>query len=183
MNVGAETETDYGYYFQWGDTVDKSETNCSWPTYKHCNGSQTTLTKYNTSTDYGENTDDKTTLDLEDDAARAHMGGDWRIPTKAEIQEMLDNTNSEWIANYNDSGVSGTKFTSKTNGNSIFIPLSGHRGGPSTYDKGIYGQLWSSSLDDSFPLHTWGIFCSSRGGSLGGGLGRSDGLTVRGVCE
>ena len=118
-NVGAEKETDYGFYFQWGDIVNKSNADCSWASYKHCKGFYDNLTKYNTSTDYGENPDKKTTLDPVDDAARAHMGGDWRMPTLTEIQELLDNTDNEWIKDYNGTGVNGRKFTSKTNGNSI----------------------------------------------------------------
>ena len=63
-NVGAATETDYGDYFQWGDIEDKSDDDCSWASYKHCDWAYDTLTKYNTFPLFGENPDDKTTLDL-----------------------------------------------------------------------------------------------------------------------
>ena len=88
-NVGAEKETDYGYYFMWGDIEDKSYDECSWESYKYCNWSYDTLTKYNTFPLFGEKPDDKTKLDSEDDAARVHMGSDWRMPTRTEIQELL----------------------------------------------------------------------------------------------
>ena len=146
-NVGAEKETDYGYYFQWGDIVDKSDSKCSWATYKHCNGSGTTLTKYcryNCSS-YGT-VDDKTTLDLEDDAARANMGGDWRMPTEAEFQELINNTTKNRTQ---VNGVNGFKFTG-SNGNYIFIPASGRRYLDSLNDAGGYCYVWSSSLFDSY---------------------------------
>ena len=125
-NVGAEKETDYGYYFQWGDIVDKSDSKCSWESYKYCNWSYDRLTKYNTFPLFGEKPDNKTSLDLEDDAARAHMGGDWRMPTQTEIKELLENTENEWVEDYNGTEINGMKFTSKIGKSKyIFIPASG----------------------------------------------------------
>ena len=149
-NVGAEKESDYGYYFQWGDIVDKSNADCSWATYKHCNGSQTTLTKYCTNGEGGPygTVDNKTVLDPEDDAAAQIMGGDWRMPTSDELDELLDNTTNEWAT---INGVSGRKFTSNINGNSIFIPNSGYREGSSFNFQGSYAYVWSSSLHRYFP--------------------------------
>ena len=145
-NVGAEKETDYGYYFQWGDIEDKTNSDCRWESYKHCNGSYKKLTKYCVDNEYGSfgTVDDKTSLDIKDDAAAQIMGGVWRMPTKGDFQELLDNTNSEWVT---INGINGRKFTSKTNGNSIFIPASGSRLGSSFYGQGIGGYVWSSSLD------------------------------------
>ena len=153
-NVGAETETDYGYYFQWGDIVDKSNADCSWATYKHCNGSERTLTKYCTNGEggpYGK-VDNKTVLDLEDDAARVNMGGDWRMPTSDELEELWDKTTQSRVYNYNGTGVSGRKFISMTDETKyIFIPDSGYRSGSSFRDQGSYINLWSSSLHIYFP--------------------------------
>ena len=179
-NVGTKKETDYGYYFQWGDIVDKSNADCSWATYKHCKNFYDNLTKYNTSTDYGENPDNKTTLDVEDDAARANMGGDWRMPTKTEIQELLDNTDSEWVEDYNSTGVNGRKFTSKTNGNSIFIPAAGLRSGSLSFYQGHFCDVWSSSVNILDPFNAWNLDFSS-GGSLVAYMSRGYGLPVRGV--
>ena len=148
MNVGAESETDFGYYFQWGDIVDKSNADCSWATYKHCNGSNTTLTKYCTNNRYGT-VDNKTTLDPEDDAARANMGDKWRMPTDNDFQELLDNTTQESIQ---VNGVNGRKFISNTDETKyIFIPNSGYRSGSSFFQQDRYINLWSSSLHISYP--------------------------------
>ena len=204
-NVGAEKETDYGYYFQWGDIVDKSNSDCSWESYKHCNGSYDRLTKYNTFLLFGEKPDNKTSLDLEDDAARAHMGGDWRMPTKAEIQELLDNTDSEWIGDYSDTGVNGMKFTPKTdtskwveNSNGpeingmkftsktdeskyIFIPASGFYSGFSFDNQGNFGSVWASSLEDGYPFNALDLYFNSDYIDADYGNYRCYGFPVRGV--
>ena len=153
-NVGASSETDYGSYFQWGDTVDKSNAVCDWSTYKY--GDESNFSKYNTGiSGYGGTIDNKTTLDLVDDAARVHMGGDWRIPTHALIEELVEETTNEWISNYNGTGVNGRKFTSKANGNSIFIPAAGERSGSSFMLQGEYGHVWSSSLVNYRSSSAW----------------------------
>ena len=176
MNVGATTETDYGYYFQWGDIVDKSNAYCSWSSYKHCNGSSTTLTKYNNSTSYGENPDGKTTLEPEDDAATQIMEGDWRMPTKDDFQELIDETTNEWTK---VNGVNGYKFTG-SNGNSIFIPAAGYRNSSSFDSRGFSCYIWSSSPDATDPRTALMLFFSSTY-IYTTNFTRSFGLPVRGV--
>ncbi|MCR4582630.1 MAG: hypothetical protein K5764_03640, partial [Prevotella sp.] len=107
-------------------------------------------TKYCTNSNYGDNgfTDDKTVLDMEDDAAHANWGGDWRMPTIAEFDELLANTTSEWTS---VNGVNGYKFTSNTNGKSIFLPAAGSRWDGELYDTGSDGYYWSSALGESYP--------------------------------
>ena len=77
------------------------------------------------------------------DAARHNMGAPWRMPTVGEFQELVANCDSEWT---DEDGVAGRRFTSRINGNSIFFPASGYRGGTGLYDRGSYGNYWSSSL-------------------------------------
>ena len=180
-NIGAEKETDYGYYFQWGETT--PDTNCTWATYEHCNRSETTLRKYNTSSSYGENPDNTTTLETEDDAATQIMGGDWRMPTKDECQELIDNTTNEWITNYNGSAMNGEKFTSKINGNTIFIPAAGGCDDGSVYDVGHYGLIWSSSLNAASPNCAWYWEVGYDDYNMYNGEWRCLGYTVRGVFK
>ena len=87
-NVGATAPEEYGDYFAWGETEPKTTYN--WDTYKWCNGSEDTFTKYNTKSSYGT-VDNKTQLELADDAARANWGGQWRMPTDAEWTELCKN--------------------------------------------------------------------------------------------
>ena len=67
-----------------------------------------------------------TNLTLEQDAAHVNLGGNWRMPTKAECQELINNCNVVWTDNYNGTGVVGKVFTSKINGNSVFFPAAGY---------------------------------------------------------
>ena len=163
-NVGATSETQYGKFFQWGETEQHATgIPYDWANYKHCNGSETTLTKYNTSIDFGENLDGKTTLRPEDDAARANMGGDWRMPTKDEFQELITYTDNKWIDDFDGNGTSGYKFTSKKDTNNyIFIPASQWYQDFSTYIQDISYGVWSSSLRTSLPREAWGLNFNSN---------------------
>ena len=141
-NVGATAPEEYGGYYAWGETEEKS--NYSWSTYKWCNGSYDTMTKYCTDSYYGT-VDNKTVLDLEDDVAHVKWGGDWRMPTTEEQRELLNNCTWEWTAL---NGVNGYRVTGP-NGNSIFLPAAGYRGGTGVYGRGIVGYCWSGSLDSN----------------------------------
>ena len=182
MNVGATSETDYGSYFQWGET--KPHDNgipYDWSTYKYGDGSN--FSKYNTGNNgYGGTIDNKLTLDIEDDAARANMGGDWRMPSPALMEELMEETKNEWITNFNETGINGRKFTSKTDPSKyIFIPASGYRSGSSSDDQGIYGTVWSSSLHISPPTAAKVLDFDSVRFSAGSGSDRYNGYSVRGV--
>ena len=142
-NVGANAPEEYGDYFAWGETKPKD---CyDWSTYKWCNGSNTTLTKYCTDSDYGT-VDNKTVLDLADDAAHANWGGAWRMPTKEEQQELQNNCTWTWTT---QNGVDGYTVKSKINGKSIFLPLAGECSGfaQSPFD---FGRYWSSSVETDY---------------------------------
>ena len=183
MNVGATSETDYGSYFQWGDTVDKRDAVCDWSTYKYCNGSNTTFTKYNANRSWGT-VDNKTTLDLEDDAARTNMKGDWRMPSIALMEELMEETKNEWITNYKSSGINGWKFTSKTDKSKyIFIPAAGQRSGSVFPAQGKSVILWSSSLDIAGQGYARGLYFSLDNAIAGDLFSdyRRDGDVVRGV--
>ena len=112
MNVGASKAEDYGGYFAWGETEPKATYDGS--TYKWCIGSTSTLTKYNTDSSFGT-VDNKTQLDLSDDAARANWRGAWRMPTDAEWTELCEQCTWTWTT---QNGVNGYKVKSK-NGNFI----------------------------------------------------------------
>ena len=143
-NVGAATPEAYGDYFAWGEVEPKDY--YYWDSYKWCNGSSSTLTKYCTNSSYGT-IDNKTILDLEDDAAYVNMGAEWRMPTLTEQRELLDNCTWTWTT---QNGVYGRKVTGK-NGNSIFLPAAGYRNNSSLSSAGSYGYCWSSSLYESGP--------------------------------
>ncbi len=180
MNVGAGCPEDYGHYFAWGETTPQSDNVYSWASYKWCNGSSTALTKYCNNSSYGSGgfTDSKTVLDLENDAARANWGGDWRMPTQAEFQELIANTTSTWTT---QNGAYGYKFTSKTNSNSIFLPAAGYRWDGGLSDDGSNGHYWSSSLFESNPSGAWYLNFKSEGVYTNNNISRYFGHSVRPV--
>ena len=137
MNVGASKPEDYGDYFAWGET--KPKTTYNWSTYKWCEGSDDTMTKYCTNSSRGT-VDDKTVLELSDDAARANWGGSWRMPTYAELNELKTKCTFTWTT---QNGVEGVLVTGP-NGNRIFLPATGV--GYGSYDEGFHGRYWSSKL-------------------------------------
>ena len=143
FNVGATKPEEYGGYYAWGETEEKED--YSWETYKWCNGSEDTMTKYCTDSSFGT-VDNKTVLDPEDDVAHVKWGGDWRMPTLAEWNELLNNCTWEWTAL---NGVDGYRVTGP-NGNSIFLPAAGYRYGADIDYAGIRGYCWSSSLNSDF---------------------------------
>ena len=182
-NVGADKEIDYGYYFQWGSVTPNTADECTWASYKYCNVSYNTLTKYNTSTLYGVNPDNITTLESVDDAATQIMGSDWRMPTMNDFIELLNGTTNEWFTNYNGTGVNGRKFTSKTDTSKyIFIPAAGYCHNGSVYSVGGNSYVWSSSLGTSYTANTWYLYFNS-GSCYMSYSNRYDGQTVRGVMK
>lgn len=175
MNVGAGSPEDYGDYFAWGETEPKSY--YDWSTYKWCNGSFDTLTKYGIDSEYGT-VDNKTVLDLEDDAAHVNWGGAWRMPTDTEQYELRNKCTWTWTT---QNGVKGYKVT-RPNGNSIFLPAAGYRSNGSLNEADLFGYYWSSSLVTSYGFTAY---------SLGFYSGYNDwnywdrflGHSVRPVCQ
>ena len=145
-NVGANSPEEYGGYYAWGETEEKSS--YGWSTYKWCNGSYNTMTKYCTDR-YDGTVDNKTVLDPGDDVAHVKWGGSWRMPTKAEQDELRNKCSWTWTA---QNGVNGYRVTGP-NGNSIFLPAVGYRSGTSVYIGGYDGFYWSSSLSSNFSLY------------------------------
>lgn len=178
-NVGATSETQYGKFFQWGET-EQHDTGIpyDWANYKYYNSASGTVTKYK----YGENADYKATLELGDDAARANMGGDWRMPTQANFKELLDNTDHAWVTNYEGTGVNGMKFTHKTDKSKyIFIPASEYNEDISTYVRPITYHIWSSSVNTTASDYAWALDFYSDSISAEHAFYRRDGMAVRGV--
>ena len=154
-NVGASSPSDYGSYFAWGETSPKSE--YTWSNLKYCNDTTgDSFSKYNQ--DQAGTKDNKTTLELGDDAARSNWGGSWRMPTISEFQELKDNCTWTWTT---QNGKNGYKVVSKSNGNSIFLPAAGYRYGTSLSNAGSYGYYWSGSLGESLSYGARGLYFDS----------------------
>lgn len=158
-NVGATKPEEFGLYFAWGETKGYSgitdDKIFNFSDYELCNGTiePLILTKYNTNSSFGT-VDNKLVLEKIDDAAY-QSDKTCRIPTKFDFEELIDNTTSV-LETLN--GINGKRFTSKTNGNSIFIPASGMCYNDSVDLVNSSGFCWSSSRDEEDDIHAW-TFC------------------------
>ena len=174
-DVGSFKEGDSGLYFAWGETKGYKDTTgekkFTWDDYKF--GKENELSKYN-------ETDGKTVLDPEDDAATVNMGEGWRMPTYEEYQELMDNTTWEWIENYNNTFLDVMKLTSKINGNYIIFPASGYYHSGWLGYAGSIGYFCSSSLTPSDARDIHYFYVSGRGKGVSIGY-RYVGQFVRGV--
>ena len=177
-NVGATKPEEYGDYFAWGETEPK--TTYDWSTYKWATATQKkwgwdleTLTKYNT-------VDNKTALDLEDDAARANWGDSWRMPTDAELAELYEKCTWKWTDDYNGTGVAGQIVTG-LNSNSIFLPAAGKRE-DILINAGFLGVYYSSNLRNNLEVANV-IFQRFFLGEVVGDNLRVCGVPVRPVIE
>ena len=181
-NVGATTPEGYGYYFAWGETESKKD--YSWETYKYANFGETyhyKFTKYCTDASSGDNgfIDNKTVLEPEDDAATANWGDVWRMPTDAEWTELREQCTWTYTTL---NGVYGYQVASKTNSNSIFLPVAGFRNGTSLYLQGRRGYYSSSSLLENYSDNVW-IVTFNHEEVYRHSNNRNNGLSVRPVQD
>ena len=177
-NLGASRPEEYGDYYAWGETETKQL--YDWTTYSLCTGTENTLTKYTSA--FLEAADGKTILERVDDAAAQKMGGNWRIPTLLEWQELRDSCTAV-VTQVN--GVEGCLVTSKKTAQSIFFPFAGYREVDQLLNLGQQGRYWSSDV------HFWNIdygrYCSFDLShpyfSTGFSQRRCNGLSIRPVCD
>ena len=173
-NVGASEPTDFGLYFQWGDTKGYTSNQVGETKGKKYFGWE----DYKWNIDSGKYVTYGAMLELKDDAAHVHMGGEWHIPTPEQIKELVDNTTSKWKR---VNGVRGRLFTSKKDKTkSIFIPSAGYMGLGALKGKGSLGEIWTSKIG-SYLSCTAETLDFGRGHVIQGTYYRSAGLSVRGV--
>ena len=169
-NVGATSPEQAGLYFAWGETVGY--------TLEQVNSGERAFIPEDY--DAGPAASISTDLTLAQDAADVNLGGNWRMPAKAEDQELLDNCDVTWTNDYNGTGIKGSIFTSKVNGKSVFFPAAGYCDDSFVSDVGSNGDYWSASWDSS--SYAWRLdFYSGSQDLLN--YSRYYGFSVRGVCE
>ena len=150
-NYSIGAETDCGTYVSWGNIVGHNEGesyNFNQTTYNSTPGN-------NVSADIPSN-------DETHDIALATLGSPWHLPTKADFQELYNNTDSEWVADYNGTGVAGRKFMKKTDHSVfVFFPASGRCSGTSLSFRGSNGLYWSASFYSSTLAYSLYFYSSS----------------------
>lgn len=156
VNIGAESPTDYGLYFQWGDTEGyvrsqlgsgEGKKYFGWNDYKFTEDGGQTFTKYNA-------TDKLKKLQLQDDPANANWGGAWRVPTDSDIQKLIESTNITFVNGYNNTAIPGILCTDKEDSSkSIFIPQAGYFDqGRAVVNTGSYryGTYFTSNVVENY---------------------------------
>ncbi len=169
VNVGATSETGYGYMFVWGDTNGYSSSDASDHNFSY---TQQYVAWYG-------------------DAATTNMGKNWRMPTNDEMGELTSNCTWEWTDNYNGSGVAGYTVTSKITGytdRSIFLPAVGYRSHTNIYNQGTNGYYWTSTIFTNNYRNAYHLFFSSSsvdrdGLSNSSGLEHYHGASIRAVIR
>ena len=173
MNVGATSNSDYGLYFQWGDSqgYESNEVgvtkNFTWSDYKWTEDDGSTFTKYEYTFE---------PLEPEDDAASVAMGGKWHVPTNEQITELFALTHSVTTID----SVSGMMFTG-TNNNTLFIPFAGYADNGQVYSAGFYADIWSNEMGSEASQGSYGGMNSSNIQMYAGD--KRYGLSVRGVLS
>ena len=173
-NLGATSPEEYGDYFAWGETAPKEVYN--WETYKWCNGTWDTLTKYNFQSYYGA-VDNNAELDTADDAAQANWGLSWKMPTKAQQDELHEHCNWQWTTRNGVNGYLGTG----PNGKTLFLPAAGYKDGTRLVSESTFGYYWSHSLYYSMSLYAYDQLFFSGSNPGWNNQERSFGLSIRPV--
>lgn len=172
-NIGASSPEEYGGYYAWGETEEKS--NYTAQTYKYW-----TDKDGDGYYDYDEGTISSDISGTQYDVAHVKWGGSWRMPTRTEIQELVNNCTWEWTT---VNGVNGYRVTG-SNGNSIFLPAAGCRYGTGVYNTGGSGGYWSSTPGESSSYGAYVLGFGYNGGNYWSHWSYRDyGHSVRPVSE
>ena len=186
-NVGATKPEEYGYYFWWGDTVGYTNTGSAWISVKdgtsisfnESGAAASTYEKDKAALQSAGYIDSTGNLVAAHDAATAHLGAPWRMPTSAEIQALISNCTTTWITT---NGVSGRLVTGAGEyaNRSIFLPAAGYGYDSSLGSPGSYGFYWSSTPLTDYSLNAWLLYFNSGNFSQSYSY-RCDGRSVRPV--
>ena len=176
MNVGASEKEGFGNYYAWGET--EPQTVYEWSSYRFWKsgdwGANIMFSKY----DIRE--DGKTTLELEDDAAHVQLGGEWRIPSSDEMNEIINNCNWKWITLNGVNGMRVSSLKSGSEGNSIFLPAAGYCYSREPIDGGSFGHYCSNSIG-SGSTYAANLMIAPTGHCMVN-MSRCYGFPVRAVC-
>jgi len=132
-NVGASSPEDYGDYYAWGETEPKSS-------YEVGNCESYEMSESELHSDGVINRSGN--LTRSNDAARVNWGGSWRMPTDAEIEELVDNCTWTWTSQGGKNGYLVTGPNEKT----IFLPAAGYRFDSSLGLAGECGLYWCATV-------------------------------------
>ena len=172
--MGASKPEEYGYYFWWGDTVGykRNASNNGWvssqsgASFSFSSGNCPTYYKSTPTLQSQGYIDSTGNLVAKYDAATAHLGAPWRMPTSAEIDALINNCTTTWTTR---NGVYGRLVTGKGAyaSKSIFLPAAGNGRDFILDDPGSDGSFWSSTPNSDGSDYAWVLYFSSGDFSRG----------------
>ena len=157
-NVGAASGEQPGLYVGWADA----------------SGQKTSTAP----DDYPDDDPPENISGTEDDIARERWAETWRIPTKAEMEELQQQCQWYWTA---VNGIPGFQVVGRT-GNSIFLPAAGSRFGNDYEDAWFYGRYWTSVLYDKEHRRSYLLEFSMQGTEIIT-MARHIGMNIRPVLD
>lgn len=201
-NVGANSPSENGGYYAWGET----ETKSSYTWYNYLGGKMTSKNDCGTDKDPLKGyvyPNEKSIASTQYDVAHTKWGGTWRMPTFEEQSELCDNCYWVWTNNYNGTrkagyiiykvkaeadrgkysyGYTAPIATYTTSDTHIFLPASGYYSGNALYSDGQIGNYWSANSTTGGENYVFTLYFDS---SLVIWLSflRNDGFSVRAVIE
>lgn len=189
-NVGASKPEDCGNYYAWGETSPKANYTMENYIFRTRGDwfDNVKFSKYNTNKKHGK-IDNNTTLDPQDDVSSQKWGGNWRMPTDSEFDELIAYCTWTWTT---QNGINGYKITSKKTGytdRSIFLPAAGFYSSTGPHGVGSRGNYWTSTLstlgDETYRAKALDIFDNWEGkmSYITSSEMRWTGYTVRPVKE
>ena len=168
-NYSIGEETDWGTYVSWGNIIGHNEGEG----YDFSDANYNSTPGHSVAANIPSN-------DASHDIALAKLGTPWHLPTKEDFQELYDNTDSEWVNDYNGTGVAGRKFMKKSDHSIyVFFPASGLYNGTSLNDRGTRGYYWSSSFYSA--TNAYRLYFNSSSVNPQNFYNRRYGFTVRPV--
>lgn len=139
-NLGSELPYRRDFWFSWGEVL---------PKYPYTEANYT----YTGTSTLGY-------ADPTDDAAKSIWGGNWRMPTFLEIDDIIKHCNWEWVSDYNGTGVPGYKVSGQKSGytnNYIFLPATGMYSSTDCFQYNTVGAYWTtipaSTTGDSYWMY------------------------------
>ena len=159
-NIGAISPEDGGDYFAWGEINRKNAFSLENSKTYECE-----ISNISGNSNY--------------DVARANLGHPWRIPTKFEVEELINKCTFTWTT---QGGRKGYKVTSKTNGNSIFIPAAGRKNGTILSFKEGQGSYWTDMPHEKDKRSAYCFYFGSKNYYIDWGY-RDHGRTIRPVFD
>ena len=195
FNISATAAADCGKYYAWGEVKIKSY--YAWESYQwSADGTESSMTKYNTS-------DNINRLTPDDDVATQELGGTWRMPTAEEFDKLVTGCYWQWVEDYRNTGVKGyVVYRAKNEGDKgkrnsdaisatyspdsdvhIFLPAAGYASKGEFDDIGSNGNYWTSSLSPSVSNSAYYIYFDSENIASGECEKRYYGQSVRPVSD